>query len=1048
MTHFYEKQSAGANGLGVTDKPWQGSFAPSGSWQGGMPNMLHAQQQQPNMFQQQLTPSSKLADVDGIHQAMQKFHKTGNAMDNNESKFRNLISKHAAQDNSVDSRSAAGEGKGVTYKTNDDDHATGTAAWESIGQYMKSANEIFFVPAGVKLADTANVDEYIAGGMPARAAIKKAYPNWSGDQIDAFMSTYNKRAGDAKHDCDKEHPGISHDEWEEKDAADALYAFMDSIPQEKRASLAEFVKTSSTSGEAFELWMDKEGLDKRMVWEKLAWIGPALAAGRAAIPWIGRGLAKIPSMFRAGKAMGTATAAAKGSGKVMQAVKGMGTGLTAGGKQLSRTVLGRAPGTAGKFARGTGIRGWAGRNPVAAVTTLPMIPGMVAGGYNAMTGGGSQQPGVFPQGGGSQPRGMAGGQQPGQGGPIGYGTGGGQGVAPWQQHQQQPGHTPGVAPMMKDKIGMDKQAFGAGEIAQLAMIMGGGLLGGAGGRKIGKNPLFRSLFAPNRGKVRVAKRPVGPAKGRSPDAQKAYKADRKRARTEAAAMQKHMKRVDPIVRHGSTAVGSVAGASAGALGGDSFKEGCDKLGLTPYQLSFAIRVHEANLSPQQIKVGIDKAGEYMGEEYVEELREGMDKIASAGLLAKAMRYAPKMWTGAKNLFKAAPKAGKPGANASYVGNVVNKFFQGRKGTKLLETGAKATKGHDFSKALGLLGGQGKGFKSGLGGAARMGIGAMTGGEMVGQDAPWYVKAPAMLAGGAFGRAMPNMGIGARAAGNRAMWGGAGGFALDEGAGMAGIDTGGRFGQMGALGGFASPLLKGQKIPAALTKGKYNPLTKLTGKKLPNLGFTASGARTKGLGKDLATWADKNKGWMGTKGLGASTMAPMAAGTLGGVAQGVGGAVNDYVDDKVEGARSKTEQNIMSNPQVQKALNMAEQGGGFMDSLSGIGNVIDPLLKMIGMDPSQMNPLMKILLMAGGGLGLGGLLSGSKGAGIGGGAMMAIPLIAQMMKKQQPGGGRLGPGSGFQPHPDWTAGQVDPNRAALGLDGGLGEQTELEKATYK
>ena len=407
MTHFYEKQGAGANGLGVTDKfPWQGSFAPSGTWQGGMPN-LGAQQQQPNIFQQQLAPSSTLADVGGIQQAMQKFKKMGKDkqagigsaiggaadtafknikehpatavgggllgaafpllaavlanklrvkapklhppsytgkdpirigkllkqllpgmgvqpspradmlqhqmgfggtlgaltapqfeinkrgadMNNNESKFRNLMAKHAAQDNSMDSRSAAGEGKGVTFKTNDDDHATGTAAWESIGQYMKSANEAFFVPDGVKLANQANVDAYISGGMPARAAIKKAYPNWSSDQIDAFMSTYNKRAEDAKHDCDKEHPGVSHEEWEEKSAADELHTFMSSISQEKRASLDEFVRTSSTPGEAFELWMDKEGIDKKAAWEKLAY-GWLLGLGRGALAAVGRGAAR------------------------------------------------------------------------------------------------------------------------------------------------------------------------------------------------------------------------------------------------------------------------------------------------------------------------------------------------------------------------------------------------------------------------------------------------------------------------------------------------------------------------------------------------------------------------------------------------------------------------------------------------------------------------------------------------------------------------------------------------------------------------------------
>ena len=588
-------------------------------------------------------------------------------------------------------------------------------------------------------------------------------------------------------------------------------------------------------------------------------------------------------MFSSGSAAARGAAAAKGSGKVMQAVQGVKGGLGRTTAGVGRKIFGRAPGGAIKPG-GTGIRGWAGRNPITAVTTLPMIPGAVGGAYNWATGGGGGQPGQQQQGGG-----YGGGYGQGQ---IGYGTGGGQGVAPWQTHQQQPGHNPeGVAATMKDK---------------------------------------------------------------------------------------------------------------------PYKAACDKTGLTPYQLTFALRVHKANLSPQQIKAGIDKAGEYMGEEYVEELREGMDKIASMdkealgwlrALGAGAAKYGKPALSGLKNLFGKAPKG-----QADRLAHSANKLFQGTKGTGLAETTAKALKkipkgvnqSADWSKGLGLTGGPG--------GLMRMAGGGMTGAQAAGDDAPWYVKAPAILGGAAFGRAMPNMGAGARAAGNRAMWGGFGGLAADEALGLGGIDTGGRLGQIGSIGGFASPLLKGQKIPGALTAGKYNPLAGLAGKKLPNLGFNAAGRRG-GLGSKINQWAQQNPGWLGTKGLRAATFAPSVGAGVGAVGSSLAGAADDYVDGKVEGARQDSMNELMNNPQIQNALNMAQQGGGFMESLSGIGGIIDPLLEMMGMDPSQMNPLMKILLMAGGGLGLGGLLSGSKGAGIGGLGMMAIPLIAQMMKKNQ-GGGRV------------------------------------------
>lgn len=523
----------------------------------------------------------------------------------------------------------------------------------------------------------------------------------------------------------------------------------------------------------------------------------------------------------------------------------------------------------------------------------------------------------------------------------------------------------------------------------------------------------------------------------------------------------------PFGESASSALGGLGGAPdwksklmdlfSTKIGADvaSLKEGCDKLGLTPYQLTFALRVHEANLSPQQIEAGIDKAGEYMGEEYVEELREGMDKIASMdkeaigwlkALGTGAAKHGPKAWKGLKALF-----AGPGKSQTSRVGSVMNRIAEpGKAVGSTLATG----KGKGWDKALGLLGGEGKGWRSGGMGALRMGMGAQTGATMAGEDAPWYVKAPMMLGGAAFGRAMPRMGAGASAMGRRGMWGGFGGMTVDQLAGLAGKDTGGRFGQMGALGGFASPLLRGQAIPGAVTAGKYNPLKALAGKNLPNLGYTGTRGATAlgGAGKKISDAVSPGM----RSALGWGMLAPPVAGGVGALASGAAGAADSYVDRKIQGARGDVMQDIMNNPRVQNALQMAEQGGGFMDSLSGIGNVIDPLLEMMGMDPSQMNPLMKILLMAGGGLGLGGLLSGSKGAGIGGLGMMAIPLIAQLMKKRNapsdpqtglPGRvppGHLGPGRAGLPA-DWRPG-VDPNRAALGLDqGGLGETTELEKA---
>jgi len=462
----------------------------------------------------------------------------------------------------------------------------------------------------------------------------------------------------------------------------------------------------------------------------------------------------------------------------------------------------------------------------------------------------------------------------------------------------------------------------------------------------------------------------------------------------------------------------------------NIKAACDATGLTPYQLTFAVRVHEANLSPQQIEEGIEKAAEYMGEEYVEELREGMAKIASMDkeawvgpAISAAARVGSRVLPWARTALGWGAKGGKAAVQGGKAA------VQG--GKAAVQGGKAAVQGGGLIKPVNTLKGMAQGVSKVPDSAKSMGWrmagGALAGNQMAADDAPWYVRAPLTLGGAAFGRAMPHLGALGKAQGTRAMWGGLGGGGIDQVAGVLGHDTGGRFGQVGALGGFASPLVKGFAPGARGSK------------------FIASGAPA---GSMAATNLKRTV-----------VGAPIAATGIG--------AGNEIVDSKVEAARQQSMQEVMNDPKIQKALQMAEQGGGFMDSLSGMANVIDPILKLIGIDPSQMNPMMKVLLMAGGGLGIGGLLSGSKGAGIGGLGMMAVPLIAQYMKQQQGGGAPSAP-SGL----DQAVGQEDarftaqerasfdslpqrhqdafnamsPEEQASALEKYRGEQTELEKAT--
>ena len=955
-------QSPEGYGLGISGPRLQGGWPEAQSGSSMFPIGKAAGGNQFQMPQYALTPpSGGNADVAGIQQAMERFKKMGTDM--TESKLRNLAAKYAAQDNSLDSRSATGEGKGLTYKTNDDDHATGTAAWDSLSQYMKKADATISAAqlalilggsfVGGKLGPKTMrnlpslVRKYLqssatAGGPKASGGGKTRHlPAWGGGR---------RRAGPlSKTDI----------------IAEAALQGVGGAVGGVTSGIAGYELSKALDGSA------KTANDL----EKEAWVGPAISAaarvGSRVLPWartaLGWGAKGGKAAVQGGKAM------AQGVSKVpgMYRAGGGGVkGVAAGGKQLSRSVLGRAPGKAGRYASGTGVRGLVGRHPMESMLTVGTL-GMGGGG-----GGGEQSP---------QAQGGPGGGGYGPGG-GGYGTGGGGGgYQPGQQDQWNPDWEQTTQP-------------------------------------VGHTP-------------------------------------------KEAAM--------------------------------NIKAACDATGLTPYQLTFAARVHEADLSPQQIEEGINKAGEYMGEEYVEELREGMDKIASMDkealgallrpLLAAGLKAVPKggrLLKGLKGLKGVVPGGAK--ALPTYTSRSGRSPMGGMlpKGMSISTPGAARVGGGKLGQGDLTANLANKLFKSntlapgnatraikgigGWGGAVRMAGGAMTGDMAAGEDAPWYVKYPMMAGGAAFGRAMPNMGAGARAAGGRAVTGGFTGLVGDQAAGLAGIDTGGRFSQLGALGGFASPLMKGQKIPGARRAGLA--LRSAGGRPLEGARQAMSKARLPDLSpggaisqRGVAT-AEK---YLGKPGYGRTAKelglysSPAIAGA--GIA-GVGGAI----DSKVEEARQKSMQEVMNDPKIQNALQMAEQGGGFMDSLSGMANVIDPILKLIGIDPSQMNPMMKVLLMAGGGLGIGGLLSGSKGAGMGGLATMAVPLIAQYMKKQQQGGGAPSAPSGL----DQAVGQEDarftaqeraffdslpqghqdafnamsPEEQSSALEEYRGEQTELEKAT--
>ena len=520
------------------------------------------------------------------------------------------------------------------------------------------------------------------------------------------------------------------------------------------------------------------------------------------------------------------------------------------------------------------------------------------------------------------------------------------------------------------------------------------------------------------------------------------------------------------------------------------KLACDSTGLTPYQLAFAVRVHEANLSPQQIIDGVEKVAEYMGEEYAEELRDGLDKIASldkeafsklisGGLkwlrgakpVVKSVDAVKKVVQAPAKLVRKTPAANQP-VNTAYrqtdrVADIVNRGFQPAKSVAAPKPTSTVGKMKDIAsggqvaqtsaivpnagKPLNWMGGNAERGLSNLAGAGRMAGGAMTGQQMAGSDAPWWQQALGAAGGAAFGRSMPNMGHAGRAAGRRAAIGAGTGYTADMASQMLLGQQGTDYGKWLSRMGFASPLVRGQKIPSAITSGKYNPLKFLAGKNLPNLstpaGLRSAASKIPGAGlasklpigkKTLATAAaavpatyfgapiassvyDKAKGFADTAGqwYDAFQQGPAQYTSnqfdnflgdpdkVNQIGDAFEGQIRQRIPGIVEDATGKT------LPELREGIDRMDQLGstfsGLGESLSGVTGMIDPILEMVGMDPSKMNPMMKVLLMAGGGLGIHGLLSGNKSTGIGGMGMMALPLIMQWLqrKKQTEGGAEIG-----------------------------------------
>ena len=105
-----------------------GQGFPSGGMQGAFGSNPNPYATQPN-----------IQGNEAIMQSQQQLNNM-NGMAQQQPQLNKYI-KGAAQNNEKIQRSATGEDNGVSYKLRDEDHATGSSAWDSLSKFMKTGTE-------------------------------------------------------------------------------------------------------------------------------------------------------------------------------------------------------------------------------------------------------------------------------------------------------------------------------------------------------------------------------------------------------------------------------------------------------------------------------------------------------------------------------------------------------------------------------------------------------------------------------------------------------------------------------------------------------------------------------------------------------------------------------------------------------------------------------------------------------------------------------------------------------------------------------------------
>jgi len=251
----------------------------------------------------------------------------------------------------------------------------------------------------------------------------------------------------------------------------------------------------------------------------------------------------------------------------------------------------------------------------------------------------------------------------------------------------------------------------------------------------------------------------------------------------------------------------------------------------------------------------------------------------------------------------------------------------------------------------------------------------------------------------------------------------GGQAVDMGAGALGIDTEGAGARWGGRLGLGTGLLPKAMQTAATTRLKD----------FTNGTFLMPGSQEAlfaGGRPQVGKW------WQGlntAKKLGVGTTGATVAGGL------AAPAVHHAFNSKLE----ELKQQALQDPQVQKALSMANEFSGYRDMLE---NGLNQVLGFTGLPVEQMPLLAKLGLVVGGGLLAGGALSGSGGmAATGGGAMLASLLGSGALTGS---GGAAAPQQALANMRDaQQTGRYDP-RLLMARTGGLPPNAAAQQVAHR